>query len=174
MSFTVFTNIITVLFCVAVLIQSVRMLRSLKQVREGQLDRTVLALETATAKAHGVLSEMKQTLSTEGAANSHALAEARDVREELHVMIGIANAMAERLMEAASAGSQAEAAPEPAKKPKAQTARARTAPTQRSRAKPTKAASTKARAVKSTKSAGAAKAGAGKTPELVLDAKDLA
>ena len=102
MSFTVFTNVITILFCIAVLIQSVRMMRSLNQVREGQLDRTVGALDTATAKALGVLSELKATLSTEGAANARTLGEAREVREELRVMIGIANAMAERLIEAAT------------------------------------------------------------------------
>lgn len=110
MSFTVFTNVITVLFCIAVLIQSVRMMRSLKQVREGQLDRTVGALDTATAKAQAVLSELKQTLSIEGTANARALGDAREVREELNVMIGIANAMAERLIEAASSVSRQEAA----------------------------------------------------------------
>ncbi|WP_226662291.1 DUF6468 domain-containing protein [Alteriqipengyuania lutimaris] len=108
MSFTVFTNVITVLFCIAVLIQSVRMMRSLKQVREGQLDRTVGALDTATAKAQGVLSELKQTLSIEGTAHARVLGDAREVREELHLMIGIANAMAERLIEAASVGSAQE------------------------------------------------------------------
>ena len=121
MSFTVFTNLITVLFCIAVLVQSVRMMRSLKQVREGQLDRTVGALDLATSKAQGVLSELKQTLSIEGTANARALGDAREVREELHLMIGIANAMAERLIEAASVGSAQEnkAATAPTKTAKA-------------------------------------------------------
>lgn len=111
MTFTAFTNIITILFCLAVLVQSVRLTRSLKQVRESQLDRTVGALDVATAKARGVLSELKDTLSTEGAANALSVGEAKEVREELHVMVGIANAMAERLMEAASAGSRSDAKP---------------------------------------------------------------
>lgn len=111
MSFTAFTNIITILFCLAVLIQSVRMMRSLDQVRESQLDRTVGALDTATTKARSVLSEMKLILSTEGTANARTLNEARDVREELNVMVGIANSMAERLIEAASAGSRKDPGP---------------------------------------------------------------
>jgi hypothetical protein len=170
MSFTAFTNIITILFCIAVLVQSVRMMRSLKQVREGQLDRTVAALDTATAKARGVLSELKDTLTTEGAANARALGEAREVREELNVMVGIANAMAERLIEAASTGSQHEA---PAPKE---------APSARSRGQ--KAKTTNAKTAKSSGSpAGAAKGPAARKPrarstpskpELVLDLKEIA
>ena len=131
MSFTAFTNIITVLFCVAVLVQSVRMMRSLKQVREGQLDRTVGALDAATASARAVLSELKQTLSTEGAAHARTLNEAHAVREELNVMIGIANAMAERLIDAASAGSRTDIKPgsTPDKSPGARKAQPRSAKT---------------------------------------------
>lgn len=129
MSFTAFTNIITILFCLAVLVQSVRMMRSLDRVRESQLDRTVGALDTATAKARSVLSELKETLLTEGAANAQALGEAREVREELNVMVGIANAMAERLIEAASAGSrnEAEPVPGPAETPKTKASRPKAA-----------------------------------------------
>ena len=170
MSFTAFTNIITILFCIAVLVQSVRMMRSLKQVREGQLDRTVGALDIATASARSVLAELKQTLSTEGAANARTLNEAREVREELNVMIGIANAMAERLIEAASAGSRQEAAlvSEPEKPTKApRKAPSRSAKTQQAKAdapapakaKRTKAAATprsRAKRAASSKTAGTA------------------
>ena len=152
MSFTVFTNVITVLFCIAVLIQSVRMMRSLKQVREGQLDRTVGALDTATAKAQGVLSELKQTLSIEGTANARALGDAREVREELHLMIGIANAMAERLIEAASVGAAQETRVAKAAK-ESRPARARSAkPTQPKADMPkaTKAAGVKTKGATST------------------------
>ena len=146
MSFTAFTNVITILFCIAVLVQSVRMMRSLKQVRESQLDRTVGALDAATASARGVLAELKQTLSTDGAANARSLGEAKDVRDELNVMVGIANAMAERLVEAASAGSRQEAAADapPAKKPAApRTAKRAGAPAPKTR-KTTKAKAEKA------------------------------
>jgi|TARA_R100000049_G_C1951378_1_gene99481 hypothetical protein len=171
MSFTVFTNVITVLFCIAVLIQSVRMMRSLKQVREGQLDRTVGALDLATSKAQSVLSELKQTLSIEGTANARALGDAREVREELHLMIGIANAMAERLIEAASVGSAQEtkAATAPTKTAKAtRPARTRgTRPTQSKADTPkaTKAAGAKTKSATSTRAtAPSAKAPSAKAP----------
>ncbi|MBB3032463.1 DUF6468 domain-containing protein [Alteriqipengyuania lutimaris] len=190
MSFTAFTNIITILFCVAVIVQSVRMMRSLNQVRESQLDRTVGALDTATAKTRSVLFELKEILTTEGAANARSLAEAREVREELNVMVGIANAMAERLIEAASTGSRGDTTPAAAasQAPKpTQTARSRSATSGRSAAKPAKASTPKA-----TKSSGtgpktvkepaarkpaAKKTGGRKTankPELVLDVKEMA
>ena len=137
MTFTAFTNIITILFCLAVLVQSVRLTRSLKQVRESQLDRTVGALDLATAKARGVLSELKDTLSTEGAANALSVGEAKEVREELHVMVGIANAMAERLMEAASAGSRNDA--KPAAAPVKSSSAARPARSRSAKPKPPKA-----------------------------------
>ncbi len=108
MSFTTFTNVITILFCFAVLVQSVRMMRSLKQMREGKLDQTVLAMDNATAQARSVLSGLRETLSIEGPANSRVLNEAREIREELNVMIGIANAMAERLIDAASSKPQSD------------------------------------------------------------------
>ena len=145
MSFTVFTNVITVLFCIAVLIQSVRMMRSLKDVRENQLDRTVGALDTATAKAQGVLSELRQTLVTDGSAHAGVLGDAREVREELNVMIGIANAMAERLMEAAASVSRHEA----------EAASVRAKATRPARSRTTKAAQPKADAPKAGKGANA-------------------
>lgn len=125
MSFTTFTNVITILFCFAVLVQSVRMMRSLKQMREGRLDQTVLAMDNATAQARSVLSGLRETLSIEGPANFRMLNEAREIREELNVMIGIANAMAERLIDAASSKPQPDKASvdtqpaKPAKKPRA-------------------------------------------------------
>lgn len=108
MSFTAMTNIITILFCMAVLVQSVRLMRSLKQVREVSLNDTVSALDTATVQARAVLDGLRRTLSTDGTANMRALAEAREVRDELDVMVGIANAIAERLLETASTGHTTE------------------------------------------------------------------
>ncbi|GGB74448.1 DUF6468 domain-containing protein [Blastomonas aquatica] len=102
MSFTAMTNVITILFCLAVLVQSVRLMRSLKQVRDVSLNDTVGALDTATAQARTVLDGLRQTLSTDGTANLRVLGEAREIRDELDLMIGIANAAAERLLETAS------------------------------------------------------------------------
>lgn len=102
MSFTAMTSVITILFCMAVLVQSVRLMRSLKQVREVCLNDTIGALDTATAQASTVLDGLRRTLSTDGAANLRTLDEARAIRDELDVMIGIANAIAERLLDTAS------------------------------------------------------------------------
>ena len=150
MSFTAFTNVITILFCLAVLVQSVRLLRSLKQVREAQLDRTVGALDTATGKARAVLSELKGVLTKDGAANLRAVSEAREVREELNMMIGIANTMADRLVEAASSKA-ADEGQEPASAPaqaaaKTRTTRPRT--TKPKKTKPTKAATARTKKTK--------------------------
>jgi hypothetical protein len=103
MSFATFINIITVIFCLAVLVQSVRMMRSLEAVKGAALPQMIKALDTATGQASQVLSDLKQTLRTDGAANARALAQAEEIRDELGVMIGIANASADRLVETASA-----------------------------------------------------------------------
>ncbi|HYZ47737.1 MAG TPA: DUF6468 domain-containing protein [Sphingomonas sp.] len=102
MGFATFVNIITVILCLAVLVQSVRMMRSLAAVKEAALPQMVQALDAATARAGQVLAELKEMLRTEGAANARALAEAQEIRDELGVMIGIANATADRLLAAAS------------------------------------------------------------------------
>ena len=103
MGFATFINIITVIFCLAVLVQSVRMMRSLDAVKGTALPQMIQALDTATLQASQVLGELKQTLRTDGAANARVLAQAEEIRDELGVMIGIANASADRLVETASA-----------------------------------------------------------------------
>lgn len=105
MNFATMTNIVTILFCTAVLVQSVRMMRSLKSVKEGALTDVVEALDRSTAQAREVLGELKLTLG-ECAASGRVVADGRDMAEELGVMIGIANATAERLVEAASAANR--------------------------------------------------------------------
>ena len=100
MNFATLTNIATMAFCLAVLIQSVRMMRSLKAVKDGALTDVVGALDKSTAQARLVLGELKATLG-DCAANNRLLLESKEMAEELGVMIGIANASAERIMEAA-------------------------------------------------------------------------
>lgn len=102
MSFATLTNIATALFCAAVLVQSVRMMRSLRAVKDGALAEVVGALDKSTAQARAVLSEMKATLGGECVANARLIEEARAMREELGVMIGIADASAERIVDAAA------------------------------------------------------------------------
>jgi hypothetical protein len=104
MGFATFTNIITIIFCLAVLVQSVRMMRSLDAVKGTSLPQMVQALDASTAQARLVLSELKETLRIDVSASARSLAEAEEIRDELTVMVGIANATADRLLETASRG----------------------------------------------------------------------
>ena len=108
MTFATMTNVIVMIFCAAVLVQSLRMMRSLAVLKTSDLPKMVKALDAATAQARFVLSELKDTLRTDGAATRRALSDAETIRDELGVMIGIANATADRLVESASAGRAAE------------------------------------------------------------------
>lgn len=108
MGFATFINIITIIFCLAVLVQSIRMMRSLEAVKGTSLPQMVQALDVSTAQAKLVLSELKETLRTDVAANVRSLASAESIRDELTVMIGIANATADRLLESASREASAD------------------------------------------------------------------
>jgi hypothetical protein len=98
MSFALLANVLTMIFCMAVLVQSVRMMRSLRTVKDGALTETVAALEKATTGARAVLSEMKATLATDCAQQARIVDQARGLRDELSDMIGIADAACERVV----------------------------------------------------------------------------
>jgi len=98
MSFAILANALTMILCMAVLVQSVRMMRSLRTVKDGALTEVVTALEKATAGARSVLSEMKSTLGTDCAQHARLVDQARDLRDELSDMIGIADAACERVV----------------------------------------------------------------------------
>jgi hypothetical protein len=100
MSFALLANVLTMIFCMAVLVQSVRMMRSLRTVKDGALTEVVTALEKATVGARSVLSEMKSTLGTDCAQHARLVEQARDLRDELSDMIGIADAACERVVNA--------------------------------------------------------------------------
>lgn len=114
MSFSTFTNIVTMMFCAAVLVQSVRMMRAFNTVKEGPLPQVVEALDKSTAQARAVLSELKEALRKDGAANAKIVADGDAMREELSIMIGIANAAAERIVEAMDSSKPENAGAEPA------------------------------------------------------------
>jgi len=97
MSFPLFANIVTTILCLAVLVQSVRMMRSLKAVGNDQMGSVVAALDEATAQARVVLSSLKHTLEGDFAGSVKLVLEGREIRDELKMMIEIANSMAERL-----------------------------------------------------------------------------
>ncbi|MET3824901.1 hypothetical protein ABIC16_000594 [Sphingomonas sp. PvP055] len=133
MSFATLSNIITMLFCIAVLVQSVRMMRCLRAVKGDEFAAMVAALDASTARARVVLADLREILRTDCAANARVIATGTAMREELTVMAGIGDAVAERIVEAvaksASAQSKAVSAkPAPAKPAPAKTAPAKTAP----------------------------------------------
>jgi hypothetical protein len=113
MTFATFTNIIVILVGGAVLVQSVRIMRSFQAVKNGGLKEMVAALDRATAQARSVLADLKETLRTEGAANARTVAQAENVRDELAVMVGIANAAAERMLDVVQTNNRAQLADVP-------------------------------------------------------------
>lgn len=95
-------NVLTIILCIAVLVQSLRMMRSLRAVKDGALTDVVKALDNATVQARAVLSDMKSTLGTDCARHARLVEQARDLRDELSDMIGIADSACERIVSAVS------------------------------------------------------------------------
>lgn len=116
MSFSTVTNIMTMLFCTAVLVQSIRLMRCLKDVKGENFAEIVVALDTATSQARNVLADLRETLRVDCAANARVIASGTAMREELTVMAGIADAVAERIVEAV--GKTTPPPPKPAAKPR--------------------------------------------------------
>lgn len=100
MSFSILTNIITMVFCGAVLIQSVRLIRCLRAVKGVAFGEMVAALDKSTSQAKAVLADLRETLQTDCAANARVIASGAAMRDELTVMAGIADAVAERIVSA--------------------------------------------------------------------------
>ncbi len=100
MSIALLANVLTIILCLAVLVQSVRMMRSLRTVKDGALTQVVDALDKATSQARIVLSDMKRTLGTDCAEHARLVERASELRDELNVMTGIADAAAERIVNA--------------------------------------------------------------------------
>lgn len=101
MSLSMLVNIMTIILCAAVLVQSMRMLRSLKAIRGGAMTEMVTALDASTTQARRVLSELKAALG-ECVGSAQAVMDAKAICDELTVMTGIANASAERMVDAAN------------------------------------------------------------------------
>jgi len=138
MTFTLIANIATILLCGAVTIQSLRMMRSLNAVKEGNLAQVVSALDQSTMQARIVLSELKGTLKR-CSESSDAVMRGDAITEELRMMVDLADASAERLARA-SAASPARAEEKPAKTAKPARAAAKTTRARRQAASPQKAA----------------------------------
>lgn len=104
MTVAMLANIVTALCCAAVLVQSVRMMRSLNAMKNGGLADMVAALDQSTTQARAVLSQLKAAL-IECAGSARMVDQGRTMADELGMMIGIADATAERLMTAAAAAN---------------------------------------------------------------------
>jgi hypothetical protein len=123
MTFATFTNLIVAVLCMAVVLQSLRMKRNIDIIKSGDMAEMIKSLDIATGQAREVLARLKDVLTTDGAANVRTIASGESLRDELSVMVGIGNAVAERIMEAAAAAEEqkkqalAAAAPVPAAKP---------------------------------------------------------
>lgn len=113
MSFATTVNLVTIILCLAVLVQCARMMKSLAALKTADLPAMVKALDAATGQARQVLSDLRDVLKGEAGPSVRALADARAIRDELEVMVGIANASADRLLEA-SAAARGPAAADPA------------------------------------------------------------
>jgi Domain of unknown function (DUF6468) len=100
MSLSLMSNLATMMLCIGVIVQAARMMRQLQAVKNSELGAVVTGLDKATAQAAMVLADIKRTLGTDGAALAQQLADGTELREELTMLIGIANSMAERLVEA--------------------------------------------------------------------------
>ena len=105
MSFSIFTNIMTMLFCTAVLIQSVRLMRCLRTVKSDDFGAMIIALDASTIQARTVLADLRETLRVDCAANARVIATGTEMREELTIMAGIADAVAERIVDAVGKAS---------------------------------------------------------------------
>lgn len=102
MTFATLSNFILVPLCLAVIVQSIRMAKNVRDIRSSPLDKSVAQLDRATAQAHAVLIELKALLATDAMAQGRAMSSAEALRDELSVMVGIGNAVAERIVEAAA------------------------------------------------------------------------
>lgn len=103
------TNVITTLFCAAVLVQTVRLSRAVHKLRHAGLIEVVASLEAATETSQQALGELTKVLSAEGPPLDAAVRSARDLRaqlvtlrDELSLMIDIGNGVAERILAAAN------------------------------------------------------------------------
>lgn len=131
MTLALTSNLLLALLCLGVIVQTRRLMGRLRTVTDGSMQATVAALDKATAEARAVLEGLRRLLADDGAAVARNVAAARALQDELGVLIGLADAMAERLVEARRAPVEPpeEASPaEPPRKPAARRRKAKNPP----------------------------------------------
>jgi hypothetical protein len=109
MTFVTFSNAMVMLLCVAVIVQTLRVSKSIRDLRATSLNDSVAQLERAAGQARAVLGELRTLLATEAVAQSRGAANSEALRDELAVMVGIGNSVADRIMEAVAAQNEAKA-----------------------------------------------------------------
>lgn len=109
-------NFTLVPICTAVMVQGWRIDRRMKSFRNAPLTEGVASLERATAQARAVLGELKRVLATDGAAQARTIVEAEAMRDELADMVGIGNAVADRIVTATKLSAAKKTTRKPAAK----------------------------------------------------------
>ena len=109
MNYIVLIDGFMIVICSAVLIQSARMMRSLKAMRDAGMQEMITALDRSTSEARAVLDGLKIALASDINSCNVIVGKAVELREELAVMTGIANAVAERIVDAVGQSKQEQA-----------------------------------------------------------------
>lgn len=105
MTFATFSNVVLMVLCIVVIVQSVRLTKSFQAIRSSSLNDSVVQLDRATAQAQAVLAELKTILATEGVTQTRVIREGEALRDELSVMVGIGHSVADRIMDAVATQS---------------------------------------------------------------------
>lgn len=99
---------LTIIFCLAVLVQAFRLDRRLKAVQTVEHSRMVEALDTASDRAEEVTRKLRDLLRSEAAGLQGELTKGRELADELVIMVGVADAAAERLANMKDSGAAQE------------------------------------------------------------------
>ncbi len=99
MTLSLTANLVTGLLCVAVLVQSLRMMRGLARMERLGLSETVSAMDRATSAARQLLGDLKISLADEGQRLAATRDEASKLRDELATLVSLADARASRIAE---------------------------------------------------------------------------
>jgi len=103
-------NLVLVIACLCVLVQSVRMDRRIRTLRDNNLSEAVVRLDRATYQARLVLEDLRSVLANDVTVRAEGAAAADAMREELAMMVDIGNSVAERISDAAREAQAAEVA----------------------------------------------------------------
>ena len=91
-------NVILMILCAAVLVQTARLMRNIKALRSTDFKAMILAMDRSAEEARQVIVEMKETLGGCVAANNLSMKASQDLRDELSLITDLANAAADRII----------------------------------------------------------------------------